>query len=465
LAGKIADLASKYPDAEDRELSAAFLEELLTNPSDSELMRRYGVRIGHAIFPDEVDLRGTQALYRLVIDYSQFLKPVILYDASFPSDIHFSGTRFEAEANFGKIRTADDAIFFDTEFMGFVDFSLAQIGGGFRADNAKFLGENGADFERIQVNEFSVFSGTVFTGPVLFRGADFGVQLQAENARFNSVREANFEGIKTWGLADFSGSIFGGPMNLWGAEIGSQFQATNAHFNSDELVNFGRMTTGDRAYFDGAVFNGMVGFIEAEFESVSLIGVTWPDDPDSLAFDRMEYEDITVGGSIRDDFPALLDLLEKARYYPRNYLELEEHYDQLGYPDLADRAFVAQLRRERSENLVWLDWLGNLFLEVFVGYGRYPERAAIWIILVLIMGMWIFRKMGDMVFVGKDEHPVYYNALWYSVDQFLPIDLQMSKHWTPNTSKGWIHHYARVHTMLGWLLIPIALLAWSGLFN
>ena len=60
----------------------------------------------------------------------------------------------------------------------------------------------------------------------------------------------------------------------------------------------------------------------------------------------------------------------------------------------------------------------------------------------------------------------YYNPFWYSLDLFLPfIDLKMSGVWQPKEARKFVRHYARIHTIIGYILIPIGLLAVTGLIG
>jgi hypothetical protein len=59
-----------------------------------------------------------------------------------------------------------------------------------------------------------------------------------------------------------------------------------------------------------------------------------------------------------------------------------------------------------------------------------------------------------------------YNPLWYSIALFLPIvELEDVKIWTPNPKCTWRRLYMRLHVILGYLLIPIGLAAWTGLIK
>ena len=147
------------------------------------------------------------------------------------------------------------------------------------------------------------------------------------------------------------------------------------------------------------------------------------------------------------------------------YSGLVEFYRREGYPRQANLFFIAQKRRERQEVLHGMEWGWNLFLEWFVGYGRSPERALFWSTSIVLFGMGVFRPQ-RMEPRKVDAKPDPYSPFWYSVDLFLPlIKLQDVELWKPRYEARFARFWGRLHTMLGWALIPIALAAWTGMLG
>ena len=74
-----------------------------------------------------------------------------------------------------------------------------------------------------------------------------------------------------------------------------------------------------------------------------------------------------------------------------------------------------------------------------------------------------------MEYIGSEEDASeaknQYNPFWYSLDRFIPIDLSIANLWMPRADKRIARHYLRIHIILGWSLIPILLLAWTGIFD
>ena len=57
-----------------------------------------------------------------------------------------------------------------------------------------------------------------------------------------------------------------------------------------------------------------------------------------------------------------------------------------------------------------------------------------------------------------------HNRFWYSFGLFLPVvDLQADTVWKPKADQTFLRNCARMHALLGWILIPIVLAALKGL--
>ncbi|MBN2311421.1 MAG: hypothetical protein JXR94_20760 [Candidatus Hydrogenedentes bacterium] len=61
------------------------------------------------------------------------------------------------------------------------------------------------------------------------------------------------------------------------------------------------------------------------------------------------------------------------------------------------------------------------------------------------------------------ESPAFYNGLLFSVDAYVPlVDLRMAKAWAPGRECCLRHWYLVFHTMAGWILVPVCLVALTG---
>jgi hypothetical protein len=182
----------------------------------------------------------------------------------------------------------------------------------------------------------------------------------------------------------------------------------------------------------------------------------------------MTYQRISAGQE-KESWQNLHSLVQsaarKSAYSADIYASLDDYYRRLGYPNQANLFFRAQKQREREEVLTGFGWAWSFFLDWFVGYGRSPQRAIFWSVLIVGMGCLVFRP-GRM----EPQKPEYrsrkYSAFWYSMDVYLPvIKLHDAEIWKPKEECVLAHVWRRIHTILGWALIPIAIAAWTGMLS
>jgi hypothetical protein len=246
---------------------------------------------------------------------------------------------------------------------------------------------------------------------------------------------------------------------------GSLFTHTNA------LVKFEEVKVGATTTLIGCRFAGYVSFKDARFTALDLSKVTWPTNHDDHAWlwlNGMTYGRISAG-SEKDSCQNLQHLVERtahgSAYSADVFTRLEDYYRKLGYSRPADSFFRVQKQREREEVLRGFAWAWSFFLEKFVGYGRSPERAIFWSVVIIGIGCVMFRP--HRMEPQKSEYAERkYSPFWYSVDVYLPIiKLHDAEIWKPREDCVLTHVWRRIHTVLGWALIPIAIAAWTGMLS
>jgi hypothetical protein len=162
----------------------------------------------------------------------------------------------------------------------------------------------------------------------------------------------------------------------------------------------------------------------------------------------------------------MLAFVSAAEFDPRIYVELEEFLKGKGEMDFATRVFLERNDRFRDERAHGVNWWSRYLLGIVAGYGRAPERSLIPCALVVLFGCFVFwddRKMkpNEQKFEGRR-----YNPLWYSLDLFAPIiDLEAAKVWSPLPTETFKWFYFRLQRILGWLLVPIAIAAFTGFLH
>jgi hypothetical protein len=425
-AGKVANLEEAFPDETSRIVRAVFLEELLTGVRKDCVIHRNGVQIEGAIVREPVDLRNAEITHDTRLIRCRFDGAVNLSKCIFENGFSVAASIFSGPVNGVAMKVGLDASLQDAKFRGPVNFAQLETTGVLMAGGASFL---------------------------------------------NPDAPAEFNSLKAGGNVFFTNAIFAGPAHFQHSHIADSFKLDGARFtNGLALASFEAMKVAGAATFNGASFSGYVSFKDARLYSLNLTEVNWPNQPygEWLWLNGMTYQRV-MAGTEKDSWRNLLVLVDRAAhrtaYSIDIYSGLAEFYRREGYPGQANRFFIAQKRREREEVLRGTQWAWSLFLDWFVGYGRSPERALFWSAAMILFGVAVFRpqRMEPRTTNLKTDH---YSPFWYSMDLFLPlIKLQDVDMWKPREDSRFARFWSRLHTMLGWALIPIAVAAWTGMFE
>ena len=424
-AGKSADLKAQFGAGTNVVLRGAFLEALLAHSGSN--VHGNSISIEHAVVRDAVDLRNTAVRYEVSLLECRFLAEVNFSKSVFENTLSLAGSTFQSPVNFSAMKIGRSVTFDHASFLGEVNAAQMEVGGVLNARASHFNSRTGAvDFTSLKVSGDAFFTRATFAGPVTFQYAHF-----AEN---------------------------------WRCE-GSAFT------NASALVNFEAVQVGATASFAEGTFAGYVSFKDARFASLGFAKVNWPvthlDHP-WLWLNGLTYQRISAGTE-KDSWHNLYTLVQRtarqSAYSADIYTSLEDYYRRLGYPHQANLFFRAQKQREREEVLTGFAWAWSYFLDWFVGYGRSPQRAFFWSVAIVGIGCLVFRP--KYMEPQKSEHSARkYSAFWYSVDVYLPIiKLHDAEIWKPKEDCVLAHVWRRIHTVLGWALIPIALAAWTGMLS
>jgi len=254
--------------------------------------------------------------------------------------------------------------------------------------------------------------------------------------------------MRVEGNAVFNDAKFLGGFNLGKAHVGGnlEFARTEA-LNPKQTKMFSGIKV-DSFILDGAVLAAPYDLQGADYHRLSM----------------------TTAG--RD---ASLDLIEASTYSTDTYTQLEAYYRRIGLEGAADDVYIAGKKRERNEafnqrgiaNLP--QYLASWIFYIAAGYGKHKQLALVWSIVFIGIGYWVFREEKHMMVQKAEDASRYkgrYHPLWYSIALFLPIvDLEDAKTWAPRIERRKSRFYMRLHIILGYLLIPIGLAAWTGLIK
>jgi hypothetical protein len=147
-------------------------------------------------------------------------------------------------------------------------------------------------------------------------------------------------------------------------------------------------------------------------------------------------------------------------YLPEIYDQLAAAYRRAGRVEAARRVGIAKERRHRRElhplARMW-DWL----LDLSVGYGYRPWRAALWIVGLLVIGSVMF----DIAYPSHMQRATTgavpeFNPVAYALDALLPfLGLGQENAWIP---EGWALVGSWVLKGVGWPLATVVVAGLTG---
>lgn len=413
--------------------------------------------------------------------------------ASFKMNLVCNDAVFRGRAHFDSLQCGLSGFFHDVTFEGSVDFNHASFG--------KNLGCDGATFwHSVSLRSIKCVESAFFRDVRFGQGADFGYgsfgnleckgdrTIFAGRANFNRVRcegSARFENARFLGANDktdfvlshfginlsLNGARFVAPVDFWNAHVGRALVLTSARF--DREVALGGTTMG-QLEVKGEV-------LPFEAERVSLRGCSFS---------------MFVGEESMAE--RLADSQDPTAFSRDPYIQLEKHYDSIGEDGQATRMYVrGHLARRRNASdeagiVQWpsktanlLDWLWKSF----TCYGVSVWRLLLLSVCFIAIGTLLFYFPKDAlvrtgaampvatedvtsgVRSGKEsrvdgrpwEESLLYRAE-YSLDLFLPIvNLRIDEKWVPN--RWWLQAYAVLHSLVGWLVIPLLVAALAGVMR
>lgn len=462
--GEPVDLAEAFPKEADRVLGSDFLYDLLTKSGKDSNIDRHGVRIAHATFSEDVDL----------------VNAVVPFDVEL-TDCHFIGDVELSQSHFKK-----NLLLNGSQFDGIVNFINGVVDGELKMSSSKFINPDGeADFEGLRIGGVFDLHESVFAGNAHFIRQEIGGAMDAQNTHFTNPKdEISFDSIKVNGYALFKGSEFLSSATFAYANFAQNIGAEgarfgNAYFPNQAQISFKDMKVGRNAFFHKTIFNGWVDFAHADigenfeatqaqfnapYRSTNFTGLK----ADVADFTRSTFRtqyvlDAMTYRELKADSPRAF--VDGASYSPDAYASLESFLKRQGMEGSANSIYIAQRRRERS-GLSLPGKIGSFLLDWLVGYGRRPWLAFVWGMVFIAIGWLVFRRRKDMEAQKPEYENRPYSAFWYSLDLFLPfVDLQAAGFWAPRRDRRLARTYVAIHTLLGWILIPIGLAAVSGLIR
>ncbi len=443
-----------------------------------------------------VDFSGLKIGLFASFDNAVFSGSAKFNGADMTGSFSAKGVKFQNKDSFVSfidLKVGSGAYFTQAIFAGETSFTSARITDTFSLDGTHFTHpEKTAGFVNLKVAHNFSLVGTVFDGPVDFNSAEVGAFLIVNDARFQSHdKRVSFLNIKVGATAYFGGTVFSGPVNLGDssflnlyvttptlvAEPTPEFGLTNVTVKQDlhlerlhirDLIASSLRVEGSTALI-GLQVDHKADLSYGNFANLDLGGSRWPAPKTGEFLLRgANYKYISAARDEADSHENLLALVDQAAYTADVYANLEAFFVRQGYREDADRAYVASRARERRESMNWYSFrfYWNRVLQG-IGYGRYPERALYACMAVVALGCWLFKPQRMQRQPTEDgKRAVHYNRFWYSLENFLPlVELKAADAWEPKPTERFLRHYMRIHTLLGWILIPIGLASVAGVIK
>lgn len=454
-------------------------------------------------------------LYRanvsLAADFSESrIVGASIFDNAHFDEIYFTNTVFNDEANFNDAVVETNAMFEGTVFEGAANFNNMYTGNYINFNKVLFKSDAVFDFSTSE--RFMDFIDTQFEKSASFYYTTAG-WLDVINTNFKGA--VNFEGIHVlenfeindsqytyadepfyFYLANIEGAAwlrnFSSPSGVYAAQshfsnfeyasdISLELQTLDISFSKIEnellLENVAiksfmaqNLEVGQATILKQVNITDELDLRNGNIGHLQTTNFQWPNDSEAFNLQGMTYTDIDLGeqGLNEKTWKSLLLLVNQSAYSPQAYKSLSQFLMDRGHADWAGEVELAGKRRARNETMQPFSgpWLWSWFLDIFVGYGHRPFLAFLWSVCVIAFGTFVFRREEDMVIMDTSEAKPVYNPILYSLVLFIPfIEFEIESKWEPKGSRVFASYYKYIHRILGWILLPIALLTFGGIIG
>jgi hypothetical protein len=438
-------------------------------------------------------------------------------------DLWIEDSKFLSQTSFRDARIDDNLHWVKVDFCAPVDASRMHIDGDLYWDGVHFLNNCTADCQWIAISGSAQLKNSEFSGFANFYHCSVGRLFYIISSQFNSTRacatfsnsttvedilitDAVFNGETSWdylrarglycsgergsfrGPASFDGLVvnnsvgfhikFESNLCIREAQISQDLDLTGIVIRRDvgtstpaaksQGTDAGLQLTATKITgslkLAKAFLSGVLGLNRDEIGCLDITNFRFQD----LKQGRIELRDVSAK-SFETETPGnpsrepLVQFVDSAGFDPQIYLKLEDFLKSAGETDLANTVFLRRNDRFRDERLHGVDWLAQWILGAVAGYGRVPAYSLVPCAVVVLLGCFFFRDGTKMIQNEAKFKHRRYNPIWYSLDVFAPIiDLESAKVWSPRSGEWFKWFWLRAQRILGWLLVPIAVAAFTG---
>jgi hypothetical protein len=421
-------------------------------------------------------------------------------DANFQRMV-LSGTLFAApEKDVGPARFEGDADLLGATIGGGAEFRAARVHGELTFEQASiggYLWLSGEGDDRGDFGQIDLVGAHIGSG-ILIHGADFRGLVRFDDARIDQSVKINsgvefFRAVqmiraKVAGDLEIDSTTFDGPVEMKALQVGNSLSMNHyAEFDRNIDLSFARigenldMTEG--TFTDVDLTGAMIGS-ELRLGAIETAVPTWHErqTPASSADVQLILRNVSAGAlqDLPTSWPKVIDLegftytrlggfgtpvavlarrdtgeftawLEKqAAYSPQSYMQLATVFRNSGYPDKADwilfKGKLRELGEARPDQFIFL-----FFYCITTGFGIYPQVAALWVILLVGIGTFVF---------GRDKEPTLAQMNWtdraiYSLDMLIPVVHLRGKNYGFEPASNRARYYLYFHRFAGFLLASV----------
>ena len=304
---------------------------------------------------------------------------------------------------------------------------------------AVFDGEVDANYARIDGG--AVLTGADFAGDVLMNGIGIGQSLSiTDDASIAGRLRMTFAHVGA--NVDLTGGRFD-TVDLTGTSVGAEIRLASKGLSAIAWSPGGHLTLRN-----------------VDAKALQDLPEAWPAvvDLEGFTYQQLggyhESEGSDVGARDAESFIAWL--AKQRQYSPQPYRTLAGVLRTSGYPEKARAILYAgNLRAWQGETgLVW--WYDAMRWAI-IGFGVYPERSALWILVLVPLGAVVFGfeptvRMRSMRAVDR---------LIYSFDALLPFVTLRQEH-NSFDLQAWPKYYLYFHKVMGYVLTAFLVAALTG---
>ncbi len=432
-------------------------------------------------------------------DEAKFTNTVNFENSNFACNLYAKNTTFYDRANafFRRVNINGSAFFDFAKFNGTVIFENSIISRFFSAQESEF--QKQFIFKGMEIGYDAVFDLAKFGDSAIFDGTRVGLNFSGKKMNFEGTdARVSFEGMIVGEAVRFVNVAFAGTVNLKyanfrdlfiyctengfppikqisleRAQIQRQLDIKNVSF--ENLLAVSLKVVGP-ANLKGLIIRKKADLTHCSFTTLTLEDICLPKTKNSLILDGINYWSVEAkhisaqdDGNCQGSGETVIigeEVEQSIKYDSSIYTKLEAFLKSKGDPDLADSVYIALKDREMEVHTPVVKGLYYLWALV-AGYGRKPLNTLMFSVFVIAIGCIVFRKKSGMIHKeGRKEITYNYNALWYSVDLFVPfVDLNTANAWMPGRERKFAPHWARLQRFLGLILVPIFLAALTGIIK